>query len=56
MDDEKRRASDALLAAIEVGFSLLEIVELAMDDATAPEWVVEKLSEEHDKVRCSRCL
>lgn len=46
--DAKRRASDALIAALEEGLTLREIIELAMDDIECPDHIADELSEYHD--------
>ncbi len=56
MDDSKRRASDAIIEALEDNFTMIEIIELAMDDITASEEVERKLADIHDLVTDSRRL
>ena len=48
VNDAKRRASDALIEAIEEGFTLREILELALDDTSASDKAAEYLSKAHD--------
>jgi len=49
-NDSKRRASDALIAALEEGVSLTQILELAMDDNGADETTINQLSDYHDQI------
>jgi len=50
MPDARRKAADAIIAALIDGQTLLQIVELAMDDVTTPDNVVTELSEEYDRL------
>ncbi|MBT8460009.1 MAG: hypothetical protein KJN60_10100 [Boseongicola sp.] len=48
VNDSKRRAADALIEAVNDGFTFREILELAIDDNTASDRAYEYLSRVHD--------
>lgn len=48
--DLKRNASNAIIAAMADGYTLREMVELAMDDVDAPDHVCDALSVAHDEL------
>lgn len=48
IDDAKRRADNALIAAMDDGIAFREILELAMDDITASEYAMTRLAGLHD--------
>lgn len=48
VEDSKRRAADALVEAFEDGFTMREVIDLAMDDATASEHVHQYILRVHD--------
>lgn len=56
VDDTKRRASDAIIAALDDGVSLLSIVELAIDDMAVDEdgATARALSVAHDQLSDTR--
>jgi len=51
VDDAKRRASNAIIEALADNVRLQDIVELAMDDLTAPDKIQDRLAEIHDAVQ-----